>query len=156
MKFTFEGLQEDSEQGMLTDLLVKQVQSGIRSVDEARDQLRAPAVEPAADLRPGHLHCRRRDAVRHDGRRSERARAGDQKGPPQPSAVPLAAVRPSGRRGVADARPRRRDCREQLDPVRAPGGISAPATGSVSAEKADQIIPAAANVGAGRARPAPE
>jgi len=39
MTFTFEGLQEDAEQGALTDLLIKQVQSGLRSVDEARDQL---------------------------------------------------------------------------------------------------------------------
>ena len=33
-----EGLQEEAQQGALTDLLVKQVQSGIRSVDEAREQ----------------------------------------------------------------------------------------------------------------------
>lgn len=39
MRFTFEGLQEDAEQGQLTNLLVEQIQNGLRSVDEAREQL---------------------------------------------------------------------------------------------------------------------
>ena len=39
MQFLFEGMQEVQDQAALTDLLVKQVQSGIRSIDEARDEL---------------------------------------------------------------------------------------------------------------------
>lgn len=39
MQFLFEGMQEVQDQAALTDLLVKQVQSGIRSIDEAREEL---------------------------------------------------------------------------------------------------------------------
>ncbi len=39
MKFTFEGLQEEDEANSLTQMLSQQVQFGIRSVDEARDEL---------------------------------------------------------------------------------------------------------------------
>ena len=39
MKFTFEGLQEEDEANQLTQMLAQQVQFGIRSVDEARDEL---------------------------------------------------------------------------------------------------------------------
>jgi hypothetical protein len=42
MKFVFEGLEQETQANALTDLLVKQVQYGIRSVDEARDQLEMP------------------------------------------------------------------------------------------------------------------
>jgi 8-oxo-dGTP pyrophosphatase MutT (NUDIX family) len=42
MKFTFEGLQEEEDQAAVTDLLVKQVQYGIRSVDEARGEIELP------------------------------------------------------------------------------------------------------------------
>jgi ADP-ribose pyrophosphatase YjhB (NUDIX family) len=42
MKFTFEGLQEEADQAAVTDLLVKQVQYGIRSVDEARGEIELP------------------------------------------------------------------------------------------------------------------
>ena len=39
MKFTFEGLQEEDEANQATQMLAQQVQFGIRSVDEARDEL---------------------------------------------------------------------------------------------------------------------
>ena len=39
MKFTFAGMDEAQDQAAQTDLLVKQVQNGIRSVDEAREEL---------------------------------------------------------------------------------------------------------------------
>jgi len=39
MKFTFAGMDEAADQAAVTDLLVKQVQNGIRSVDEAREEL---------------------------------------------------------------------------------------------------------------------
>jgi len=39
MKFTFEGLQEEDEANAATQMLAQQVQFGIRSVDEARDEL---------------------------------------------------------------------------------------------------------------------
>ena len=39
MKFTFAGLDEVQDTAATTDLLVKQVQNGIRSVDEAREEL---------------------------------------------------------------------------------------------------------------------
>lgn len=42
MKFTFDGLQEEEDQAAVTDLLVKQVQYGIRSVDEARGEIELP------------------------------------------------------------------------------------------------------------------
>lgn len=42
MHFTFEGLQQEAQANALTDMLVKQVQYGIRSVDEARDELELP------------------------------------------------------------------------------------------------------------------
>lgn len=42
MKFTFAGLNEAQDQAATTDLLVKQVQNGIRSVDEARGELELP------------------------------------------------------------------------------------------------------------------
>lgn len=42
MKFTFEGLQEEADQAAVTDLVVKQVQYGLRSVDEAREELHLP------------------------------------------------------------------------------------------------------------------
>jgi len=42
MKFTFAGLDEAQDQAATTDLLVKQVQNGIRSVDEARGELELP------------------------------------------------------------------------------------------------------------------
>lgn len=43
MKFTFEGLQEEQDANMMTQMLVQQVQNGIRSVDEAREELE---IEP--------------------------------------------------------------------------------------------------------------
>jgi Phage portal protein len=42
MKFVFEGLSQEEQANALTDMLVKQVQYGIRSVDEARDELELP------------------------------------------------------------------------------------------------------------------
>jgi hypothetical protein len=42
MQFTFAGMADVADQAATTDLLVKQVQSGIRSVDEARDLLELP------------------------------------------------------------------------------------------------------------------
>lgn len=42
MHFTFEGLQQEAQANQLTDMLVRQVQYGIRSVDEARDELELP------------------------------------------------------------------------------------------------------------------
>jgi 8-oxo-dGTP pyrophosphatase MutT (NUDIX family) len=42
MKFTFEGMSETSDAAATTDLVVKQVQYGIRSVDEGRAELELP------------------------------------------------------------------------------------------------------------------
>ena len=42
MQFQFQGMSEVQDQAATTDLLVKQVQSGIRSLDEARDILELP------------------------------------------------------------------------------------------------------------------
>jgi 8-oxo-dGTP pyrophosphatase MutT (NUDIX family) len=42
MKFTFEGLSETQDEASMTDLIVKQVQYGIRSVDEGRAELELP------------------------------------------------------------------------------------------------------------------
>lgn len=39
MQFVFEGLEAEEDQALLTDLLIKQVENGLRSVDEARDEL---------------------------------------------------------------------------------------------------------------------
>ena len=39
MEFVFEGLQEEQDQVQLTELLIQQVTNGLRSVDEARDEL---------------------------------------------------------------------------------------------------------------------
>jgi SPP1 gp7 family putative phage head morphogenesis protein len=39
MEFIFEGLQEEEDQEQLTGLLIEQVTNGLRSVDEARDEL---------------------------------------------------------------------------------------------------------------------
>lgn len=39
MQFVFEGLEAEEDQSLLTDLLIKQVENGLRSVDEARDEL---------------------------------------------------------------------------------------------------------------------
>ena len=43
MKFTFAGLDEAQDQAAQTDLLVKQVQSGLISIDEAREELQRTA-----------------------------------------------------------------------------------------------------------------
>ena len=93
MKFTFEGLQEEGEQGALTDLLVKQVQSGIRSVDEARDILElqpwnipltsGPIVMTAAGPVPFGM------IMGKPGGSGGHSPGGDQGGAPTPSLVPV-------------------------------------------------------------------
>jgi len=39
MQFVFEGLEAEEDEALITDLLIKQVENGLRSVDEARDKL---------------------------------------------------------------------------------------------------------------------
>ena len=39
MKFVFEGLQEEEDEAVATDLLVKQIGAGLRSIDEGREKL---------------------------------------------------------------------------------------------------------------------
>ena len=43
MRFTFAGMDEAQDQAAMTDLLVKQVQSGLISIDEAREELQRTA-----------------------------------------------------------------------------------------------------------------
>ena len=43
MKFTFSGMDEANDQAAQTDMLVKQVQSGLISIDEAREELQRTA-----------------------------------------------------------------------------------------------------------------
>src|SRR6185312_485259 len=39
MQFVFEGMEEVQDEAAMTDMLVKQVQSGLLSIDEARDEM---------------------------------------------------------------------------------------------------------------------
>lgn len=39
MRFVFEGLQEEEDESVMTDLLVKQIGAGLRSIDEGREKL---------------------------------------------------------------------------------------------------------------------
>jgi SPP1 gp7 family putative phage head morphogenesis protein len=142
MKFTFEGLQEDSEQGMLTDLLIKQVQSGLRSVDEAREQLE---LQPwGLDVTSGPVTMTAAGVVPFGALMG--SPGGDQKGPPTPSKVPL---QQTGRQGGEAAPTPGHAAAAAANTSASRGGRihtptpSAPASGSVSAEKA-QLIPAAA------------
>ena len=148
MKFTFEGLQEDAEQGLLTDLLIQQVQSGIRSVDEARDQLElqpwgldmtsGPVVFTAAGPMPFDMPPMIGSAGQAQG--------GAQDATKKPPAASPAPLQQAGRQGgVASATPGHAAATAANQSVRAGRAtpVSAPASGSVSAAKT--VIPAAVN-----------
>ena len=64
MKFTFAGMDEAQDQAAQTDLLVKQVQNGIRSVDEAREELELTPWGLPGNQRPGGVHANGRGPVR--------------------------------------------------------------------------------------------
>ena len=101
MKFSFAGMNEAQDQAAQTDLLVKQVQNGIRSVDEAREELALDAVGAAGNQRPGGVHADGADAVPVDARPgSDRRRRGTVLGthPAVDRAWRLARRHPAARR----------------------------------------------------------
>ena len=57
MEFAFEGMREVQDEAAITDMLVKQSQIGVRSVDEFRDKIGLPAVGPARVVRPAGVHA---------------------------------------------------------------------------------------------------
>ena len=57
MRFTFAGMDEAQDQAAMTDLLVKQVQSGLISIDEAREELQRTAWGLDETSRPAGVHA---------------------------------------------------------------------------------------------------
>jgi 8-oxo-dGTP pyrophosphatase MutT (NUDIX family) len=145
MKFTFEGLQEDAEQGMLTDLLVQQVQSGLRSVDEARDALElqpwglpmtsGPVVFTAAGPMPFDMPpMPATPGQSQGGQQNAGARASVRQAPTAGPAPIQQAGRQGGQPAPTPGHAAAAAANSAVRSGRAPT-ISAPATGSVSAQK---------------------
>jgi SPP1 gp7 family putative phage head morphogenesis protein len=140
MKFTFEGLQEDAEQGMLTDLLIQQVQSGIRSVDEARDQLElqpwglpmtsGPVVFTAAGPMPFDMPPLPATQGQAQGGAQDATRRAPTAGPAPLQQAGRQGGQPSPTPGHAAASAANASSRSGRAP-----SVSAPTSGSVSAAK---------------------
>ena len=56
MEFSFEGMREVQDEAAITDMLVKQAQIGVRSVDEFRDKIGLPPWGLRESSGPGRVH----------------------------------------------------------------------------------------------------